>query len=148
MVSSLLLPPLFLTFRNNDSNLEINLISYPGLPPPFSFDLPVECESILRSQNVVPATIAILNGRIKVGLTTSDLAQLAELGFQAKKDGGAKLWKVGRRELGAAVVKVSFKRIKQDEKADLFVCLLLENGWRNDSFCYYGCGSFSWDQDF
>lgn len=77
-----------------------------GLPPPHSYDLPVECESILRSQNVVPATIAILNGRIKVGLTNSDLARLAEIGFAARKDGGAKLWKVGRRELGACIVKV------------------------------------------
>lgn len=35
------------------------------------------------------------------------MEELAEKGFAARKDGGAKLWKVGRRELGAAVVKVS-----------------------------------------
>jgi pseudouridylate synthase / pseudouridine kinase len=78
-----------------------------GLPPPHSNTLPVECEDILRAQGVTPATIAILNGRIKVGLNGSQLDELAEKGFAAKKDGGAKLWKVGRRELGAAVVKVS-----------------------------------------
>lgn len=82
----------------------------PGLPPPHSNTLPVECEDILRTQGVTPATIAILNGRIKVGLEGSQLDELAEKGFAAKKDGGAKLWKVGRRELGAAVVKVSLPR--------------------------------------
>ncbi|KAK4054846.1 hypothetical protein OIV83_000770 [Microbotryomycetes sp. JL201] len=54
---------------------------------------------------VTPATIAILGGRIKVGLSNSQLDELAEKGDQAKRDGGAKLWKVGRRELGTAVVK-------------------------------------------
>lgn len=88
-----------------------------GLPPPHSYDLPVECEAILRSQKVVPATIAILNGRIKVGLTNSDLARLAEIGFAARKDGGAKLWKVGRRELGACIVKVrsSLQEVKEEK---------------------------------
>lgn len=77
-----------------------------GLPPPHSYDLPRECEDILRQQGVTPATIAILDGRIKVGLTGAELDRLAEMGFAAKKDGGKSLWKVGRKELGAAVVKV------------------------------------------
>ncbi|GAA5845576.1 hypothetical protein JCM3766R1_000787 [Sporobolomyces carnicolor] len=87
--------------------LESTLITH-GLPPPHSASLPNECEAILRSQNVCPATIAILDGRIKVGLTPRDLALLAEKGWSARQGDQAvkdRLWKVGRRELGAALVK-------------------------------------------
>lgn len=83
-----------------------------GLPPPHSQSLPRECEDILREQGVTPATIAILNGRIKVGVEGKDLDYLAERGWAARKDKRAaeRLWKVGRRELGAAVVKVGSAR--------------------------------------
>lgn len=57
---------------------------------------------------MIPATIAILSGRIKVGLTSRDLEELAEKGWEARQGNAAvkeRLWKVGRRELGAAVVK-------------------------------------------
>ncbi|GAA5869998.1 hypothetical protein JCM16303_001866 [Sporobolomyces ruberrimus] len=87
--------------------LESTLITH-GLPPPHSSSLPNECEAILRSQGVTPATIAILGGRIKVGLTPQDLDLLAEKGWQARQGDKAikdRLWKVGRRELGAALVK-------------------------------------------
>ncbi|GAA5866197.1 hypothetical protein JCM3774_004115 [Rhodotorula dairenensis] len=86
--------------------LESTLITH-GLPPPHSQSLPRECEDILRAQGVTPATIAILNGRIKVGVEGKDLDYLAERGWQARKDQrqAERLWKVGRRELGAAVVK-------------------------------------------
>lgn len=81
--------------------------SLAGLPPPASSDLPKECEALLRARGVTPATIAIIGGRIKVGLTSGQLDELAEKGWEAKKHGTGKLWKVGRRELGAALVKVS-----------------------------------------
>ena len=79
-----------------------------GLPPPHSQSLPKECEAILRAQGVTPATIAILDGRIKVGLDDKDLDLLAAKGWEARQDKRVAegLWKVGRRELGAALVKV------------------------------------------
>ncbi|KAI5476662.1 indigoidine synthase A family protein [Pseudohyphozyma bogoriensis] len=83
--------------------LESTLITH-GLPPPHSYDLPVACEDILRAQGVTPATIALIDGKIKVGLTTDELAMLSDKGFAARSDGGKNLWKVGRRELGAALV--------------------------------------------
>ncbi|BGP21738.1 hypothetical protein JCM10295v2_000613 [Rhodotorula toruloides] len=86
--------------------LESTLVTH-GLPPPHSASLPKECETILRAQGVTPATIAILNGRIKVGLEEKDLDYLAARGWEARKDRAVaeKMWKVGRRELAAAVVK-------------------------------------------
>ncbi|GAA5949680.1 hypothetical protein JCM3765_002752 [Sporobolomyces pararoseus] len=87
--------------------LESTLITH-GLPPPHSASLPNECEAILRSQGVTPATIAILDGKIKVGLTPADLDLLAEKGWSARQGDQTvkdRLWKVGRRELAAALVK-------------------------------------------
>ncbi|GAA5995003.1 pseudouridine-5'-phosphate glycosidase family protein [Rhodotorula paludigena] len=86
--------------------LESTLITH-GLPPPHSQTLAKECETLLRSQGVAPATIAILDGRVKVGLEERDLDLLAELGWEARRDADVakRLWKVGRRELGAALVK-------------------------------------------
>ncbi|KAM0793192.1 hypothetical protein ACM66B_000663 [Microbotryomycetes sp. NB124-2] len=84
--------------------LESTLITH-GLPLPHAAELPKDCEAILRAQGVIPATIAILRGRIKVGLSSSQLDELADKGDRAKRDGGDNLWKVGRRELAAAVVK-------------------------------------------
>ncbi|GAA5922392.1 pseudouridine-5'-phosphate glycosidase family protein [Sporobolomyces koalae] len=87
--------------------LESTLITH-GLPPPHSSSLPNECEKILRDQGVTPATVAILEGRIKVGVTSKDLDLLAEKGWSARQGDKAvkdRLWKVGRRELGAALVK-------------------------------------------
>jgi pseudouridine-5'-phosphate glycosidase/pseudouridine kinase len=62
----------------------------------------------LRSQGVTPATVAIINGKLKVGLTPQDLDLLAEKGWSARQGDKAvkdRLWKVGRRELAAALVK-------------------------------------------
>ncbi|GAA5914789.1 hypothetical protein JCM8208_005703 [Rhodotorula glutinis] len=86
--------------------LESTLITH-GLPPPHSQSLPKECEAILRAQGVTPATVAILDGRIKVGLDDKDLDLLAAKGWEARQDKRVAegLWKVGRRELGAALVK-------------------------------------------
>ncbi|BGP55101.1 hypothetical protein JCM8202_004317 [Rhodotorula sphaerocarpa] len=86
--------------------LESTLVTH-GLPPPHSQTLPRECEQILRDQGVTPATIAILNGRIKVGLEPRDLDYLAERGWLARKEPevAERLWKVGRREIGTALVK-------------------------------------------
>ncbi|SGY29797.1 BQ5605_C002g01085 [Microbotryum silenes-dioicae] len=83
--------------------LESTLITH-GMSPPHCYELPLECEAILRDQGVVPATIAILDGRIKVGLEPQQLAQLADKAHLTDK-GDSELWKVGRRELGACLVK-------------------------------------------
>ncbi|GAA5976826.1 hypothetical protein JCM11641_000882 [Rhodosporidiobolus odoratus] len=84
--------------------LESTLITH-GLPPPSSYNLALDCEALLRDHGVAPATIAILDGRIKVGLSEKEVVELAERGWESRKNKGKTLWKVGRRELGGAVVK-------------------------------------------
>lgn len=56
--------------------LESTIISH-GMPYPENLAMAGEVEQIVREQGAVPATIAILDGRCKVGLTEADLQRLA-----------------------------------------------------------------------
>lgn len=47
-----------------------------GLPRPSNIETCLKIEQIIREHGSIPATIAILNGRIKVGLTEDELEQL------------------------------------------------------------------------
>ena len=52
--------------------LESTIISH-GLPFPENYDTAVALETEIREQGAIPATIAIINGQIKVGLEKEDL---------------------------------------------------------------------------
>jgi pseudouridine-5'-phosphate glycosidase len=56
--------------------LESTIISH-GLPRPENLRVATEVESIVRTHGAVPATIAILDGRIHVGLAPEELEQVA-----------------------------------------------------------------------
>ncbi len=56
--------------------LESTIISH-GLPRPENLRVAAEVEDIVRSRGAVPATIAILDGRVHVGLDESALDQVA-----------------------------------------------------------------------
>jgi pseudouridine-5'-phosphate glycosidase/pseudouridine kinase len=47
-----------------------------GLPRPINIETCLNIEKIIRENGSIPATIAILNGRIKIGLTQTELEQL------------------------------------------------------------------------
>ncbi len=55
--------------------LESTIISH-GMPYPKNVETALNVEKIIRDQGAVPATIAILNGKIKVGLTTEEIDYL------------------------------------------------------------------------
>ena len=57
-------------------SLESTIISH-GMPYPENLECAKSCESIIRETGAVPATIAILDGRIKIGLSDEQLEQLA-----------------------------------------------------------------------
>ena len=57
--------------------LESTLISH-GLPYPANLDVACASEAAVRSAGAIPATIAIRDGRVLVGLATSDLEALAQ----------------------------------------------------------------------
>ncbi|HEX37435.1 MAG TPA: pseudouridine-5-phosphate glycosidase, partial [Candidatus Cloacimonetes bacterium] len=56
--------------------LESTIISH-GMPYPENIKTAKELDGIVRENGAVPATIAILNGKMKVGLSDSDLEFLA-----------------------------------------------------------------------
>ena len=72
--------------------LESTIISH-GMPYPTNVQTAREVEEIVRSYGAVPATIAVLNGRIQIGLSDEDLEYL---GRPENRDSIAK---VSRRDL-------------------------------------------------
>ena len=75
--------------------LESTLISH-GFPYPENLEVAGEMEEIIRGYGVVPATIAVIGGKIKVGLTRGELEFMA-----TSKD----ILKASRRDLAAIVAK-------------------------------------------
>ncbi|MBL8598764.1 MAG: pseudouridine-5'-phosphate glycosidase [Devosia sp.] len=64
--------------------LESTIITH-GMPYPQNLQMAGEVEAIVRAAGAVPATIALMGGRIRVGLTAPDLEQLAETGMASAK---------------------------------------------------------------
>jgi len=75
--------------------LESTIISH-GMPFPDNLEFAEQGESLCRGNGVAPATIAILNGEIHVGLETDQLTFIAE---------EKSIKKVSRRELGMAMAE-------------------------------------------
>ena len=75
--------------------LESTIMTH-GMPFPQNLETALSVESIIREESVVPATIAILKGRIKIGLEQEELKELAE---------DSEAIKVSRRDLASAIVR-------------------------------------------
>ena len=74
--------------------LETTIVAH-GFPPGEGLEVGRECEARVREAGAVPATVAVLGGRLKVGLAEAELEQIAAAGPDARK--------VGPRDLGACV---------------------------------------------
>ncbi len=64
--------------------LESTIISH-GMPWPDNFDMARQVEQIIRDAGAVPATIAILEGRLKAGLSEAEIETLAKAGQDVAK---------------------------------------------------------------
>jgi pseudouridine-5'-phosphate glycosidase len=64
--------------------LESTIISH-GMPYPENVKTALKCEQIIRDHGAVPATIAILNGKLKIGLSTEEIDFLGKQGTQIQK---------------------------------------------------------------
>ena len=73
--------------------LESTIISH-GMPFPQNLETALEVERIIRKEGAIPATIAVLEGRIKIGLSNLELEQFAQ---------GTKTVKVSSRDLPLAI---------------------------------------------
>ncbi len=77
--------------------LESNLIAY-GLPYPKNIEAATLAEKVIREHGAIPATIAIVKGKIKIGLKESEISLLAE----GKKTG---IMKIGVRDIPIALAR-------------------------------------------
>ncbi|MEM6382167.1 MAG: pseudouridine-5'-phosphate glycosidase [Pseudomonadota bacterium] len=75
--------------------LESTIITH-GMPYPQNFNMASGVETVIRNEGATPATLAVLEGRIKVGLSDDDRADLA-------KTKGAR--KVSRADLAYAIAR-------------------------------------------
>ena len=64
--------------------LESTIISH-GMPYPQNFETALKVEKIIRDNGAVPATIAIINGKLKVGLSESEIEFLGKEGSKIIK---------------------------------------------------------------
>ena len=76
--------------------LESTIISH-GMPYPDNLAMAREVEAIVRANGATPATIAIVDGVPRVGLTDDQLARLAKLGPSALK--------VSRRDVASCIAR-------------------------------------------
>jgi pseudouridine-5'-phosphate glycosidase len=75
--------------------LESTIISH-GMPYPDNVKMALAVEEIIKNEGAVPATIAILNGTIKIGLSSDEIEYLA----QAKD-----VYKVSKRDFSYVISK-------------------------------------------
>ncbi|KAI8381254.1 erwinia chrysanthemi IndA protein-like protein-like protein [Radiomyces spectabilis] len=64
--------------------LESTIISH-GMPYPQNVETARQVEDIVRQQGAVPATIALLDGKVHIGLTDEMLEKLGSIGLKAHK---------------------------------------------------------------
>jgi pseudouridine-5'-phosphate glycosidase len=93
--------------------LESTVITH-GLPPPTNLSLARDMESAVRDEGATPATIAVLDGIIRVGLTDTELEELAvrpstenkRRQFEPEEEFVRRItMKISRRDFAAAVTK-------------------------------------------
>ena len=90
--------------------LESTIIAH-GMPYPQNVATAREVEDIVRKHGAVPATIAILGGRVKVGLAAAELEYLGREGAKIRKVSTRDLPYVVARRLDGATTVASTMRI-------------------------------------
>ena len=92
--------------------LESTIISH-GMPYPKNVETALNAQQVVRENGAVPATIAIINGKLKVGLTDD------EIDYFGKK--GREITKVSRRDIPYIVAT------KQDGATTVSATMLIAN---------------------
>ena len=74
--------------------LESTIISH-GMPYPQNVETALRVEQVIRDEGAVPATIAVIGGRLKAGLTEEEIEYLGKKGLE--------ITKASRRDLAVLV---------------------------------------------
>lgn len=75
--------------------LESTIITH-GMPQPENWETALDVENVVREEGAVPATIAVMEGKVKIGLEEAEIKELAQ--FQNPR-------KISRQDLAFAVSK-------------------------------------------
>ena len=75
--------------------LESTIITH-GMPYPQNLEMASDVEAVVRANGATPATVAIMDGRLRVGVSGDDLEELARAGGSAAK--------ASRRDVAALLV--------------------------------------------
>ncbi len=90
--------------------LESTIIAH-GMPYPQNFDMAQEVEAIIRDAGAIPATIAIIDGKLKVGLSNDELKKFAVDGPSVVKVSVRDMPYVVARKIVGATTVASTSRI-------------------------------------
>jgi len=86
--------------------LETSIVGQ-GLPAPHNLRVALECEAAIREEGGVPATVAVLDGKLRVGLGKADLERVASHSRKvSSRDLGPAL---ARGEAGATTVAATMR---------------------------------------
>ena len=107
--------------------LESTIISH-GMPYPQNKETALECEKIIRSNGAVPATIAIIKGKLCVGLTEEQIEYIAKEGHKVVKTSRRDIPVIVAEELNGATTV----------SATMYICY--RGYWWCSSWCrsYHG----------
>jgi len=87
--------------------LESTIISH-GLPYPQNLALATELEDIVRKEGAVPATIMLMNGKIHIGISKSELEVLASPSNKVQKVSRRDIaWVLSQKLVGATTVSAT-----------------------------------------
>ncbi|KAI8596399.1 putative enzyme, partial [Dissophora ornata] len=87
--------------------LESTIISH-GMPYPQNYETAMEVEKVVRDNGAIPATIAIIDGQIQIGLSQDQIRHLAKLGRVAVKASRRDLAVVmSKKQTGATTVSAT-----------------------------------------
>lgn len=76
--------------------LETTIVTH-GMPYSTNLETARSVENIVRKNDAIPATIGIIEGRVKIGLSPNELERLADV------KGNPSIVKVSRRDIGPAI---------------------------------------------
>jgi len=86
--------------------LETSIVGQ-GLPSPHNLRAARECEAAIRAEGAVPATVAVLDGMVRVGLADAELERIAAGAIKvSSRDLGPTL---ARRAVGATTVAATMR---------------------------------------
>ena len=88
--------------------LETSIVAQ-GLPAPYNLEAGLGCEAAIREEGALPATVAVLGGAIRVGLSEAQLRELATAAGVVKVSTRDLGWAIAQQRSGATTVAATMR---------------------------------------